>query len=272
MGRRAIALAALVTLAGCGRSDVYRPKVVSPCAALGTSRPCQTICGMGIETCVGGFSNNCTAPRPFAPPATIDLEGTIRDFREAHPDFEKAAGDDRGLVQGKLGADGEPAYAHTGSTLTVSSPASFAQWYHDVPGVNLSSPLALTLNRTSQTPLVYSFADGDFFPIDGRLFGNEGHNHNFHFTLELHTEVEYRGGETLFFQGDDDLLVYVDGQLQIDLGGTHRAEAAQIALDQLGLTLGTVYPLDVFFAERHTTESSLRIETTHARFVQCPAG
>ncbi len=219
---------------------------------------------------VDGFWTQCSAPRPSLPPSSIDLTGTVRDFHQAHPDFEKAAGDDRGLVQAALGVDGEPVYAHGGSTLTVSGPPSFAQWFHDTPGVNQAAPLALKLIRTSQTPLVYSFADGAFFPIDDRLFGNEGNNHNFHFTLELHTEVEYRGGETLRFEGDDDLLVFVGGNLQIDLGGTHRAESAFIALDQLGLNAGGVYPLDVFFAERHTSESSLRIDTTNARFVQCP--
>ena len=46
--------------------------------------------------------------------------------------------------------------------------------------------------------------------------------------------------------------------------------AAVIGLDNLGLTLGRVYPLDVFFAERHRTSSTLRIETTNARFIACP--
>jgi fibro-slime domain-containing protein len=33
-------------------------------------------------------------------------------------------------------------------------------------------------------------------------------------------------------------------------------------LDSLGLTVGVTYPLDVFHAERHTTQSNFRIDTT----------
>ena len=277
MGRRAFALI-LLTVA-CGRTQVYQPRkvvppppppILDPCATLGTSRPCTTLCGPGTERCVNGGWSACSSPEPLQPPATLSLVGTIRDFHEAHPDFEKGVGDDRGLVKVDLGADHTPIYAHAGKTQSVSSPQSFAQWYHDVPGVNLGMPLGLVLERTSQTPLVYSFVDNDFFPIDNKLFGNEGHNHNFHFTLELHTEVEYRGGETLAFQGDDDLIVFINDRLAIDLGGAHPTEKASISLDGLGLTAGTAYPLDIFFAERHTSSSTLRIETTNAHFAECP--
>ncbi len=45
-----------------------------------------------------------------------------------------------------------------------------------------------------------------------------------------------------------------------------RADLDPKAIDQLasqlGITVGNTYPLDVFHAERHTTESNFRIETT----------
>src|SRR5688500_15518839 len=66
------------------------------------------------------------------------LTATYRDFRSDHPDFEKAIGDDRGLVRADLGVDGRPIYAPAGSTLTVSGQASFDQWYRDVAGTNMT--------------------------------------------------------------------------------------------------------------------------------------
>ena len=72
----------------------------------------------------------------------------------------------------------------------------------------------------------------------------------------------YRGGETFRFRGDDDVWVFIDGKRVIDLGGTHSAEDAQVALDTLSLARGRSYPLDFFFAERHTVDSNLLIETT----------
>ena len=192
------------------------------------------------------------------------------DFKQLHPDFEHLVGDDPGIVGKVLGADRVPTYPHAGATKTITSPQTFAQWFHDVPGINQSTPASLVLERTSQSPLLYSFSDDTFFPIDNRLFGNEGNAHNFHFTLELHTELEYRGGETLFFRGDDDLWVFVNDKLVIDLGGPHPTEDSSVALDTLGLTLGSVVPLDVFFAERHRNSSTLRVDTTNAHFLRCP--
>src|SRR2546422_895143 len=45
-------------------------------------------------------------------PALPMLVGTVRDFSTSHPDFEKFAGDDPGIVETTLGDDGEPVYAH----------------------------------------------------------------------------------------------------------------------------------------------------------------
>lgn len=203
------------------------------------------------------------------PPPTIMLSGAVRDFSASHPDFEHGIGDDRGFVGATLGKDNTPVFVASGATATVSGKASFDQWFHDVTGVNMRGPISLELKRKSLDPLLYTFDDSAYFPIDGMLLGNEGRVHDFHFTIEFHTEFVYGGGETLFFKGDDDLFVFVNKQLALDLGGVHMAENGTIALDSLGLERTKSYPLDVFFAERHTVQSSLRVET-NIRFVKCP--
>lgn len=51
----------------------------------------------------------------------------------------------------------------------------------------------------------------------------------------------------------------------MDLGGVHPAATATITSADLiakGLTPDTIYDLDIFFAERHTTESNFNITTT----------
>ncbi len=53
----------------------------------------------------------------------------------------------------------------------------------------------------------------------------------------------------------------MDGKLAVDLGGAHSAQTKSVDLDSLGLTVGKTYPLDGFFAERHTNQSNFKMQT-----------
>jgi fibro-slime domain-containing protein len=198
------------------------------------------------------------------------LTAILRDFTVDHPDFEKAIADDRGLVSADLGADGKPVYAPSGATATVSGQDSFDQWYRDTAGINMhfEQPMPLTENPAG----TFTFEDLDFFPLDGLGFpGTEIDGHNFHFTTEIHSTFVYRGGESFSFTGDDDVWVFVNKKLGLDLGGVHGVQAATIDFDAnagaLGIAIGGTYQLDVFHAERHTTESNFRMTTTIDCFI-----
>ncbi len=241
------------------------------CQVEGQKRACETICGVGEERCVLGQWEGCTAPRPSS---TLPIGVTIRDFLVSHPDFEEAAiGLDLGIVEPSLGPEDKPVYAGNPTTPTTSGNANFDEWYRDVPGVNAATSFTLELASSPGAPDVYRFSAPDFFPIDGKLFGNEGNPHNYHFTLEMQIPFRYVGGESLTFSGDDDLWVFVNGRLAIDLGGVHATESRTLLLDEaaeaLGITKGEVFPFALFFAERHTSGSNFYLETTIAEFDIC---
>ncbi|MBS2013967.1 MAG: DUF4215 domain-containing protein [Deltaproteobacteria bacterium] len=264
---------------GCSPTCTIEPK----CAG-GT---CTAVCGDGVkfpgEDCDDGNTRsgdgcsatckleagfNCTVVTSDLPP-TLDLPVIYRDFKgfgEAggHPDFENyCCNSVKGLPKANLAADNAPELLSVGSPQTVDSAASFLDWYHDKAGVN--SVVLDKLTLTKQPDDSYVFDSNSFFPLDGKGFGNTpGQAHNFHFTSEVRGVFTYKGGEVLEFRGDDDVFVYINGKLAVDIGGVHGAEAGSVTLDNatatsLGLTVNGMYEFAVFQAERHTSESNYKL-------------
>ena len=170
----------------------------------------------------------------------------------------------------------------------------FNQWYRTTEGVNLETTAMLELEQVQ--PGIYEYRNTCFFPIDDHLFGSNhsGENcggstsHNFHFTMELHTTFTYLENQEYFkiYESDDDLFIYIAGKLVIDIGGIHGAKSRYLEIRNddtqggdayfyddhdkttllgyvdLNLQNGQTYPFDLFFAERHTTQSHLDFSTT----------
>ncbi len=244
------------------------------------------------QTEVGGYKRGDELTPGAANPAlTVGnndgcgvLVGTVRDFNtkgpNRHPDFEvfEGTGVTKGLVGPGLDADQKPIYASRCETTPdrgacpsgqqTTSRANFDQWYHDVPGVNRTYLLYFQVQAVGN---VVSFQSENFVPLDDAGWDDEylaldGQMHNYGFTTELHLKFNYGGGESFTFKGDDDVWAFINGHLAIDLGGLHEARTDTIALDsraaELGLEKGNVYQLDLFQAERHSTGSHYRIDST----------
>jgi fibro-slime domain-containing protein len=253
----------------------------------------NTVSGDGCSLdCKTESGYTCTSTAFMQDPLVLPV--TLRDFKangetNGHPDFEHYSGAETGIVQATLGANGKPLHVAADKTTTTNNatatPDYFSYWYTDVPAYNktVRDVLSFTHLGTGE----YQYDNSDYFPLDGKGWGNytggtdhNGAQRNFHFTSEVRYWFEYRGGESFDFTGDDDVWVFVNKKLAVDLGGVHGARTGNIAFhasngtgsvcDELnactnrrtvnfGMVIGSVYEIVVFQAERHTQASNYRL-------------
>lgn len=229
----------------------------------------------GGTTTVGLVSDQLSdAGKPFSSGDLrgfkINSEFKDSDGRNINPSmYDQEAGDQAGSLS--VGGSGNG----------FTSSERFDQWYQDVPGVNLSSTIQLTLTRIQGTDR-YRFDSNDdtehgthgFFPVNGELYGDFRDGRNYHFTTEINTEFTFHRetGQTFKFSGDDDVWVFINGKLVVDLGGLHPRREQFLDLDRLDwLQDGRTYTLDIFHAERRYSGSNFRIETTlQLRSIELP--
>lgn len=143
----------------------------------------------------------------------------------------------------------------------VSGAYTFSQWFRDVPGVNASKKYDVKLDLAADG--MFEYITDAFYPIDRKLYGNEGAAHNNYFTFEVPATFVYQActDQVFTFQGDDDAWLYVDGKLVMDLGGMLADTAQVVEMDRLGLTDGQTYDIRFFYAQRQGNMARFRMRT-----------
>lgn len=196
----------------------------------------------------------------------VNLTGTVRDFAADGVNFEGAVtGLRTGAVASTLAGASPTLTASGANHISNTGAGAFNNWYTNTTN---KVSYAIQLAETAPGSGIYTYTNNSFFPIDGQLLGNQGNPHNFHFTYAIASTFGYikGAGQTFTFGGDDDVWVYFDKLLGIDLGGVHAFESQTVNLDTLfnaagGRDSGN-YSFDFFFAERHQSASNLTISTS----------
>lgn len=191
----------------------------------------------------------------------FDYDGSYNPFAGVGPDDNCPASggkETRGLVKDVLDSAGLPVWTGKVACDIGRAADGPGNWFK--PGYALlDTTVAITL-RKSSTPGTWNFSNSSFFPLDNASSHPQS-GPNLGFCLHFEFETAVFSGARLEIVGEDDIWVFADRKLALDMGGQHPPTKGGIDLSRQGMPNGGILPIDLFQCERHPVGSSFSIST-----------
>lgn len=180
----------------------------------------------------------------------------------------------KGLVQDTLAFDAAKGKKYPRRGAVDDCSGEIEKWFDPAESRAVSCGNLFLRNIGDTSRPVWKFDEPAFFPVDDissqRIYappGGPNRSNDYAYCMEINAGLDYRGGETLKFRGDDDLWVFLDNRLALDQGGIHFAREETISLDTLPFLrgkLGRSLDLDVYYCSRQPATAVFGMEAAAA--------
>ncbi|XP_060085368.1 protein artichoke-like [Ylistrum balloti] len=116
---------------------------------------------------------------------------------------------------------------------------TFSEWFVSKSGTNYAFDNNITLTIIASSPPTHRYISDKFYPVDGTGYGNNekdclGEDHNLGFTSAIRSGFVYQGNETIAVGGGDDMWVYLNGNLVLEV--TARGEGSNIPCKKIDIS------------------------------------